>query len=52
MNSVKENDVCRTIIDRNEVLSQKISQNIASELGSEVDNGKLRELLAKIRAET
>lgn len=49
---IKERDVCRIIIDRNEVLASKISELIVAELGGDLDTGRLREVISKIKAET
>ena len=49
---VKERDVCRIIMDRNEVLASKISELVVTELGGDLGTDRLREVISKIKAET
>ena len=49
---VKEKDVCRIILDRNEVLAARISNLLIESTGKDLDEERLRSLVAEIKAET
>lgn len=49
---VKERDVCRIILDRNEVLASRISNLLIESAGKDLDEKQLRDLVSKIKAET
>jgi hypothetical protein len=50
--AVKEKDVCRIILDRNEVLAARISNLLIESAGKDLDEKHLRSLVAEIKAET
>ena len=52
MGNVKQRDVCRMVLDRNEVLADQIATLILESVGNEVSNESLRDLIVKIKAET
>jgi hypothetical protein len=52
MQKVSERDVCRIIMDRNEVLSSKIAEIVIAAVGNDTDSQKLKELVDKIKGET
>ena len=52
MGNVKQRDVCRMVLDRNEVLADQIATLILESVGNEVSNESLKDLIVKIKAET
>jgi len=50
--NVKQRDVCRMVLDRNEVLADQIATLILESVGNEVSNESLKDLIVKIKAET
>ena len=50
MSSIKERDVCRLVIERNEVLSSQIKSLVIEAAGSKLDQEELKNLFSKVEA--
>tara|TARA_R100000008_G_scaffold74193_1_gene52913 strand:- start:5351 stop:5560 length:210 start_codon:yes stop_codon:yes gene_type:complete len=50
MSSAKERDVCRLVIERNEVLSNQVKNLILEAAGSQLDQEVLKDLFGKVEA--
>ena len=50
--NINQRDVCRVILDRNEVLGTRITELVMEKAGNDIDPAALRDLVQLIRAET